>query len=108
MVADKLAEIAYTFHSIISMLTSLGGLSIPQIAAGSVVPVKTRVSGPDGYADYPGVRETDFEEYMERNADILREILEAIKRQKLNIDINALAKAVYYANRNQDRLYGRL
>lgn len=108
VVADKLAVIASTLHSITTTLTSFGGLSIPQIAAGSVVPVKTRVSGPDGYADYPGVKETDFEEYMERNADILHEILEAIKRQKLNIDIDALAKAVYYANRNQDRLYGRL
>lgn len=64
VVADKLADIAASFHSIISMLTSLGGLSIPQIAAGSVVPVKTRVSGPDGYADYPGVKETDFDDYM--------------------------------------------
>lgn len=108
VVADRLAEIASTLRSITTTLTSLGGLSIPQIAAGSVVPVKTRVSGPDGYVDYPGVTGSDFEEYMERNADILREILEAIKRQKLNIDIDALAKAVYYANRNRDRLYGRL
>lgn len=29
VVADKLADIAASFHSIISMLTSLGGLSIP-------------------------------------------------------------------------------
>lgn len=81
VVADKLADIAASFHSIISMLTSFCGLSIPQIAAGSVAPVKTRVSGPAGYADSPGVTGSDFEEYMDENNRLLCGIMEALSRK---------------------------
>lgn len=106
VVADKLADIAASFHSIISMLTSLGGLSIPQIAAGSVVPVKTRVSGPDGYADYPGVKETDFDDYMRRIYGVLRDILDECKRTKQGIDLDTLTRAIMRKQKELSRSYG--
>lgn len=106
VVADKLADIAASFHSIISMLTSLGGLSIPQIAAGSVVPVKTRVSGPDGYADFPGVTGSDFEEYMDENNRLLRGIMEALSRKTPGIDLDTLTRAITGAQGELRRSYG--
>lgn len=106
VVADKLADIAASFHSIISMLTSLGGLSIPQIAAGSVVPVKTRVSGPDGYDDYPGVKETDFDDYMRRIYGVLRDILDECKRSKQGIDLDTLTRAIARKQKELNRSYG--
>lgn len=106
VVADKLADIAASFHSIISMLTSLGGLSIPQIAAGSVVPVKTRVSGPDGYADYPGVKETDFDDYMRRIYGVLRDILDESKRSKQGTDLDTLTRAITRKQKELNRSYG--
>lgn len=106
VVADKLADIAASFHSIISMLTSLGGLSIPQIAAGSVVPVKTRVSGPDGYADYPGVKEPDFDDYMRRIYGVLRDILDESKRPKQGIDLDTLTRAIARKQKELNRSYG--
>lgn len=106
VVADKLADIAASFHSIISMLTSLGGLSIPQIAAGSVVPVKTRVSSPDGYADFPGVTGSDFEEYMDENNRLLRGIMEALSRKTPGIDLDTLTRAITGAQGGLRRSYG--
>lgn len=106
VVADKLADIAASFHSIVSMLTSLGGLSIPQIAAGSVVPVKTRVSGPDGYEDYPGVKETDFDDYMRRIYGVLRDILDECKRTKHGIDPDTLTRAIMRKQKELSRSYG--
>lgn len=106
VVADRLADIAASFHSIISMLTSLGGLSIPQIAAGSVVPVKTRVSGPDGYADFPGVTGSDFEEYMDENNRLLRGIMEALSRKTPCIDLDTLTRAITGAQGGLRRSYG--
>lgn len=106
IVADKLSGIASTFHSIVSMLTSMGGLSIPQIAAGSVVPLKTRVSGPDGYADFPGVTGSDFEEYMDENNRLLRGIMEALSRKTPGIDLDTLTRAITGAQGGLRRSYG--
>lgn len=106
VVADKLADIAASFHSIISMLTSLGGLSIPQIAAGSVIPVKTRVSGPDGNDDYPGVKETDFDDYMRRIYGVLRDILDECKRSKQSFDLDTLTRAITRKQKELNRSYG--
>ena len=41
-VADKLSNIASIFQSISTMLSSMGGLKLPQIATGAIIPVKTR------------------------------------------------------------------
>lgn len=106
VVADKLADIAASFHSIISMLTSLGGLSIPQIAAGSVVPVKTRISGHDGYADYPGVKETDFDDYMRQVYSVLRDILDESKRPKRGIDLDTLTREITRRQKRLSHSYG--
>lgn len=106
VVADKLADIAASFHSIISMLTSLGGLSIPQIAAGSVVPVKTRVSGPDGYADFPGVKETDFDDYMRQIYSVLRDILDESKRPKRGSDLDTLTREITRRQKRLSHSYG--
>ena len=44
-VISGLSSIAATFQTIAETLTSMGGLQVPQIAAGTVVPYKTKVDG---------------------------------------------------------------
>lgn len=107
IVADRLSEIAATFRDITSMLTAMGGLSVPQIAAGSIVPLRTKISGNDGgVAAALSSFSSDFEEFMTYNADLLKEILEVLKKLHLNIDIDTLSKFVYSAQRSAERSYG--
>ena len=44
-VTSRLSEIAEVFRGIANTLASMGGLTVPQIAAGTVVPYKARVDG---------------------------------------------------------------
>lgn len=107
LVADRLSDIAATFRDITSMLTAMGGLSVPQIAAGSIVPLRTKISGNDGgVAAALSSFSSDFEEFMTYNADLLKEILEVLKKLHLNIDIDTLSKFVYSAQRSAERSYG--
>ena len=108
IVADKLSGIASTFHSIVSMLTSMGGLTVPQIAAGSVVPLRTKMYPSDENGAYNALSDfsSDFEEFMTYNSDLLKEILEVLKKLRLTIDIDTLSKFVYSAQRSAERNYG--
>lgn len=108
IVADKLSGIASTFHSIVSMLTSMGGLTVPQIAAGSVVPLRTKMYPSDENGAYNAMSDfsSDFEEFMTYNSDLLKEILEVLKKLRLTIDIDTLSKFVYSAQRSAERNYG--
>lgn len=108
VVADKLSDIASTFQSIVTMLTSMGGLSVPQIAAGTVVPLRTKIYPSDENGGYSVTNDfsSDFEEFMTYNSDLLREILEVLKKMRLTIDIDSLSKFVYSAQRSAERNYG--
>lgn len=108
-VADKLAGIAATFRSITDMLTSLGGLNTPQIAAGTVAPAKTRIDnapGSDlsvaGFSTFT----SDFDEYMAEQSGLLKQLIEVIKKLNLNIDVDSLSRAITSAQRARVRSYG--
>lgn len=94
---DKLSRIAQIFEQITDTINSLGGFVMPQIAAGSVIPVKTRIetmptSGDslDGYADYIG----GMDEQMSEEIYLLKQIIAILKTLNLNIDINALTQMI--------------
>lgn len=108
IVADKLSDIASTFQSIVTLLTSMGGLSVPQIAAGAVVPLRTKIYPSDESGAYNATSDfsSDFEEFMTYNSDLLKEILEVLKKLRLTIDIDSLSKFVYSAQRSAERNYG--
>lgn len=108
LVADRLSDIVASFRSITSMLSSMGGISVPQIAAGTVVPLRTKMYTPESYSGNSGFSDfsSDFEEFMTYNADLLKEILEVLKKLHLTIDVDTLSKYVFAAQRKAERSYG--
>ena len=78
-VAGILSNIAQTFATITSVLTSMGGLQVPAIAAGRVVPYQTRVA-----SDGPGAGTDALTTAMlTGNAEViavLREMLDRLER----------------------------
>ena len=86
----------------------MGGLTVPQIAAGSVVPLRTKMYPSDENGAYNAMSDfsSDFEEFMTYNSDLLKEILEVLKKLRLTIDIDTLSKFVYSAQRSAERNYG--
>lgn len=112
-VAGRLTDIASTFQSITNMLTSMGGLKIPQIATGTVVPYANRSEAVLSTMGASGVIPDELSEFMKDTdeqfyalADILKEILAAIKAQNLNIDVKALSDMVTRQQRDRARSYG--
>ncbi|MDD3337815.1 MAG: hypothetical protein PHS82_03050 [Lachnospiraceae bacterium] len=108
-VADRLAGIADTFRSITSMLEAIGGLQMPQIGAGTVVPYKTKVDTTEtenkayeAISDLTG----GLDERMADMSYILKQILAIVKSLNLNIDIDALADAITQQQRSKIRNFG--
>lgn len=108
-VATRLESIAATFMNITNMLTSIGGLNIPGIALGSVIPAQTRISdtGPckidvNGFAEF--IR--DFDEYMADNSMLLKKIIAILQKLNLNIDVEELSRMITTAQRGTSRSYG--
>lgn len=108
-VADRLTGIAATFRSITSMLTTIGGLAMPQIAAGSTVPTKTRVEAMDGSnmtVEGFDLFASDFDEYMADHGALLRKILEAILNMRLVVDADSLEKGITGAQKSTKLSFG--
>lgn len=112
-VTGKLSNIAAIFQNITDMLTSIGGLKIPQIATGAVMPIANRAEAvlsptgatgaiPDELSEF--MKDTD--EQFDALADILKEILAAIKAQNLNIDVRALSDMITRQQRDRARSFG--
>lgn len=78
-VADILAGIAGTFAAIANTLASMGGLQVPAIASGRVVPYQTRLAPTGGAAGTDGLTTA----MLSGNAEIiavLREMLDRLER----------------------------
>lgn len=108
-VASRLSDIAATFMQIASMLTAAGGFYAPAVAAGTVIPYKTRVA-----AESPSASDSDpitafttnFDETMSDQRDLLRELIDVLRGKNLTIDGESLMKALNYLQRSQIRSYG--
>ena len=108
-VANRLSDIAATFMQIASMLTSAGGFYAPAVAAGTVIPYKTRVAAESpsaGDSDPLTAFTTNFDETMSDQRDLLRELIDVLRGKNLTIDGESLMKALIYLQRSQIRSYG--
>lgn len=108
-VANKLSNIALIFQSIADALNAIGGFHLPAVAAGTVIPYKTRVasdSPPTGDSDPITAFTTNFDETMSDQRDLLREIIEVLRKLHLVVDGDSLTRAITSLQRSQERSYG--
>ena len=105
----QLNDIVITFKDIANMLAAMGGFTMPQIAAGTVVPVKTRVASASDVSDGYGLP-TDFTEGVDEQLDdiitLLRQLVALLRSKNLNIDIKALTEMITRQQRSNMRNYG--
>ncbi|WP_455721178.1 hypothetical protein [Agathobacter sp.] len=109
LIADRLSDIAGQFRAIADMLASMGGLRTPEIAQGTVVPYKTKIDTSDTTpVEFEAFKtfSSDVDERMADEIYVLRQILEAIKKLNLNIDISALERAITKQKRSHDLNFG--
>lgn len=109
LIADRLEVIAGQFNAIAGMIANMGGLVMPQIAQGTVVPYKTKIDTSEQTpVEFEAFKtfSSDMDERMADEIYVLRQILDAIKRLDLNIDIRALERAITKQKRNNDLNYG--
>lgn len=102
-ITARLSDIAGIFHDINAMLSNMGGLLVPNIAAGTEVPYKTRVG-----SDTPAPTNATSGLLDERLADfayLLRQILDLLERKK-DMDSDELASAFAFALSRMQRGYG--
>jgi glycyl-tRNA synthetase beta subunit len=111
--ADKLGTIADTFKTITTMLTSMDSFVIPQIAAGTIVPYKTKIDDSSAIDSASGAESTgirgfaeDVDNRMANEAYLLQQILDAVKKLNLNIDIDSLSRAITKAQRDRSLNFG--
>ena len=108
-VTERLTGIAEVFQNITDMLTSIGGLRVPQIATGTVAPISLRGELLNATQGASGLS-TEFEEGVDEQlydiGDLLRELIAIVKSLDLNIDFDALTEMVTKKQRDNDRNYG--
>lgn len=101
-VASKLSEVAAIFQNIGSMIAATGGLIVPQISAGTVVPYKTRVDGGNDKDDpdtTPGGGQMDL-------IDALQQMFEAVIQaiEDKNMDVVIGDDAIWEANDRHSKM----
>lgn len=105
IISDRLAGIVGAFQSINSVLSEMGGIRIPMIAAGVEVPYKTRI-GADSTNTTTLEMSSDLDETLSDHTFLLRQILNLLERAKFGIDNDELAQALAFALRGANRGYG--
>ena len=86
-VANKLSEVAAIFQNIGNMIAATGGLIVPQISAGTVVPYKTRVDDGNGKDDpntTPGGSQMDLIDALQQ---MFEAVIQAIEDKDTNVVI---------------------
>lgn len=86
-VANKLSEVAAIFQNIGNMIAATGGLIVPQISAGTVVPYKTRVDDGNGKDDpntTPGGGQMDLIDALQQ---MFEAVIQAIEDKDMNVVI---------------------
>lgn len=107
-VAGILSQIAGTFQNITNMLSSMGGLQVPGLVSGAIVPSRTAIS--DGSDLFNSSRFDSFESGLDERLydqqEVLGEIRDILKRARLGIDTDELADSIAFAMGNTIRGYG--
>ena len=108
-VVGQLSGIALTLRDIANMLAAAGGFTVPQIAAGTIVPAKTRIaSSADETNAYglPAAFVEGVDEQLDDITTLLRQLIAIVKALNLNIDVDALTNAITRRQRSNARNYG--
>ena len=101
-VANKLSEVAAIFQNIGNMIAATGGLIVPQISAGTVVPYKTRVDAGNGKDDpntTPGGSQIDLIDALQQ---MFEAVIQTIEDKDMNVCIGD--EAIYEANNRHSRM----
>lgn len=111
-VITKLSETARIFAAIAEALTSMGGLNVPGVASGSIIPYKARIADAGEFSEIAALQNelksaaNDQQETMEDMRDIVREIRNLLEQLHLVVDANSLVKAITALQRAEIRSYG--
>ena len=100
-VANKLSEVAAIFQNIGNMIAATGGLIVPQISAGTVVPYKTRVDAGNGKDDpntTPGGGQMDLIDALQQ---MFEAVIQAIEDKDMKVVIGD--DAIWEANDRHGR-----
>ena len=100
-VANKLSEVAAIFQNIGNMIAATGGLIVPQISAGTVVPYKTRVDDGNGKDDQnttPGGGQMDLIDALQQ---MFEAVIQAIEDKDMKVVIGD--DAIWEANDRHGR-----
>ena len=85
------------------------GFSVPQIAAGTVLPAKTRISSLNSTDALYGANKAllgGMDEQLDDQTYVLKQILAALKKVDLSIDMDALTRVVTKTQRAHELNYG--
>ena len=85
------------------------GYSVPQIAAGTIIPAKTRISSLNSSDAIYGANKAllgGMDEQLDDQTYVLRQILTVIKKLNLTIDVGSLTRAVTKQQRAHELNYG--
>ena len=92
-----------------SAALAAGGFRIPQIAAGTVIPAKTRISASGTADSFYGANTAllgGVDEQLDDQTYVLKQILAALKGLNLNIDSASLARVISAQQRTRELNYG--
>lgn len=112
VLTDRFGAFIDSLRGVTDMLSSVGTLYVPPVAAGTVVPYKIRpklVDSPDALTWLPESLQAgmnDQTEIMSEVMYLLGQILEVIKKFNLKIDANSLVGVISYLQRNNERDFG--
>ena len=110
--AGKLDGFIDRLKAIADTLASIGGLSIPAVAAGTDVPYRLRTNTAGG-TDNAGALSDGFQtvvsdqnEFITEVMYLLRQILGAVNNKKLAMDAGSIAEMVSSYQQNRERSFG--
>ena len=110
--AGKLDGFIDRLKAIADTLASIGGLSIPAVAAGTDVPYRLRTNAA-GSTDSAGALSdgiqavvSDQNEFITEVMYLLRQILGAVNNKKLAVDAGSIAEMVSSYQQNRERSFG--
>ena len=105
--AARMEQVASIFERITDMIADLGGLPIPEIATGTVVPYRTALVPEEHEADHSQMvrGQADQTEVLEDQRDLIRELISVVRGLNLSLDTDQLSRAVSGRQRDLDRSY---
>lgn len=110
---SALGGVGNHLQAIAGMLSSVGGLQIPSVAAGTSVPYRLRTNTPDSTNGVSGLSEglqtilSDQNEYSSEIIHLLKRLIDIVGAGgKMSIDASSIAEMVSTYQSNRERSFG--